>query len=90
MMLDTKRTFDELVERFAPDPTARERIFSNPIYRNLTDALGGSREYSAMEKLRQMHVEGGDLIVLDTRPPRTRSTSWTRRGGSRASWRASS
>ncbi len=69
LMLDTKRTFDELVERFAPDPTSRERIYSNPIYRNLTDALGGSREYSAMEKLRQMHVEGGyDLIVLDTPP----------------------
>ena len=69
LMLDTKRTFDELVERFAPDPKARERIFSNPIYRNLTDALGGSREYSAMEKLRQLHVEGGyDLIVLDTPP----------------------
>ena len=69
MMLDTKRTFDELVLRFAPDPAARERILSNPIYRNLTDALGGSREYSAMEKLRQMHVEGRyDLIVLDTPP----------------------
>ncbi len=71
LMLDTKRTFDELVERFAPDPAARERILANPIYRNLTDALGGSREYSAMEKLRQMHVEGRyDLIVLDT-PPAT-------------------
>ena len=69
LMLDTKRTFDELVLRFAPDPVARERIFGNPIYRNLTDALGGSREYSAMEKLRQMHVEGRyDLIVLDTPP----------------------
>ena len=69
LMLDTKRTFDELVLRFAPDPAARERIFSNPIYRNLTDALGGSREYSAMEKLRQMHVLGRyDLIVLDTPP----------------------
>ena len=69
LMLDTKRTFDELVERFAPNPAARERIFSNPIYRNLTDALGGSREYSAMEKLRQMHVDGEyDLIVLDTPP----------------------
>jgi anion-transporting ArsA/GET3 family ATPase len=69
LMLDTKRTFDELVERLAPDPAARERIFSNPIYRNLTDALGGSREYSAMEKLRQMHVLGRyDLIVLDTPP----------------------
>ncbi len=69
LMLDTKRTFDELVERFASDPDARARIYSNPIYRNLTDALGGSREYSAMEKLRQIHADGEyDLIVLDTPP----------------------
>ncbi len=69
LMLDTKRTFDELVERLAPDAAARDRIFANPIYRNLTDALGGSREYSAMEKLLQMHVTGRyDLIVLDTPP----------------------
>jgi anion-transporting ArsA/GET3 family ATPase len=69
LMLDTKRTFDELVERFAPDPAARARILENPIYRNLTDALGGSREYSAMEKLHQVHAEGRyDLIVLDTPP----------------------
>jgi anion-transporting ArsA/GET3 family ATPase len=68
-MLDTKRTFDELVERLAPDPAARERIFANPIYRNLTDALAGSREYSATEKLLQVHVEGRyDLVVLDTPP----------------------
>ncbi len=69
MMLDTKRTFDELLDRYAPDPEARERILENPIYRNLTDALAGSREYSAMEKLYQLHSEGKyDLIVLDTPP----------------------
>ena len=71
MMLDTKRTFDELVTRFAPDAEARERIYANPIYRNLTDALSGSREYSAMEKLHQLAGdESYDLIVLDT-PPAT-------------------
>jgi len=69
LMLDTKRTFDELVERLASDPAARERIFANPIYRNLSDALAGSREYSATEKLLQVHAEGRyDLIVLDTPP----------------------
>ena len=69
MMLDTKRTFDELVERYAPDAEAIEQIFANPIYRNLTDALAGSREYSAMEKLYQLQQEGKyDLIVLDTPP----------------------
>ncbi|MFI5314228.1 MAG: ArsA family ATPase [Myxococcota bacterium] len=69
LMLDTKRTFDELVERLAPDPAARARIFANPIYRNLTDALAGSREYSATEKLLQVYTESRyDLIVLDTPP----------------------
>jgi anion-transporting ArsA/GET3 family ATPase len=69
MMLDTKRTFHELLDRYAPDPETRERILENPIYRNLTDALAGSREYSAMEKLYQLHGEGTyDLIVLDTPP----------------------
>jgi anion-transporting ArsA/GET3 family ATPase len=69
MMLDTKRTFDELVLRYAPSPEAIERIFENQIYRNLNDALAGSREYSAMEKLHQLHATGRyDLIVLDTPP----------------------
>ncbi len=69
MMLDTKRTFDELVSRYSPDQEALERILDNPIYQNLTDALAGSREYSAMEKLHQLHSAGEyDLIVLDTPP----------------------
>lgn len=71
MMLDTKRTFDELVSRYSPDQESLERILANPIYQNLTDALAGSREYSAMEKLHQLHSTGEyDLIVLDT-PPST-------------------
>jgi len=69
LMLDTKRTFDELVERLAPTPEVRERIFANPIYRNLSDALAGSREYSATEKLLQVIGNGRyDLVVLDTPP----------------------
>jgi anion-transporting ArsA/GET3 family ATPase len=69
LMLDTKRTFDELVERLTQDPAARERIFANPIYKNLSDALAGSREYSATEKLLQVVSDGRyDLIVLDTPP----------------------
>ena len=69
MMLDTKRTFDDLVRRYSPDEEALERILTNPIYQNLTDALAGSREYSAMESLHQLHSAGEyDLIVLDTPP----------------------
>ena len=71
MMLDTKRTFDEIVARYAPDEESRQRIYANPIYQNLTDALAGTREYSAMEKLHEIHARGTyDLIVLDTPPAR--------------------
>jgi anion-transporting ArsA/GET3 family ATPase len=71
MMLDTKRTFDEIVSRYAPDPQTLERIFANPIYQNLTDALAGSREFSAVERVHQLHASGRyDLIVLDTPPAR--------------------
>ncbi len=71
MMLDTRRTFDQLIERYAPDRETLERISANPIYQHLTDALAGSREYSAMEELHRLHSSGAwDLIVLDTPPAR--------------------
>ena len=69
MMLDMKRTFDELVTRFAPDPAARERILANRIYQHVSDALAGSAEYSAMEKVHEMSGRPEfDLVVLDTPP----------------------
>jgi anion-transporting ArsA/GET3 family ATPase len=69
MMLDMKRTFDDLVERFAESPDARDRILENPIYRHVSDALAGSVEYSAMEKVYEL-CEGQqfDLIIVDTPP----------------------
>jgi anion-transporting ArsA/GET3 family ATPase len=69
MMLDMKRTFDELVARFAPDPKAQERILGNRIYQHVSDALAGSAEYSAMEKVYEMSARPEfDLVVLDTPP----------------------
>jgi anion-transporting ArsA/GET3 family ATPase len=69
MMLDMKRTFDELVERFAPDLETRERILANPIYEHVSDALAGSAEYSAMEKVYELtERDDFDLIVVDTPP----------------------
>jgi len=69
MMLDMKRTFDELVERFAPDAATRERILRNPIYQHVSDALAGSAEYAAMEKLYELSERDAfDLLVLDTPP----------------------
>ena len=71
MMLDTKRTFDALVERYAPDAAARERILQNRFYRQVSSALAGSHEYMAMEKLLELSAdERFDLVVLDTPPTR--------------------
>jgi anion-transporting ArsA/GET3 family ATPase len=68
MMLDMKRTWDELVERHAP-PDARERILENRFYQTLSTRLAGSQEYIAMEKLCQLRARRDyNLIVLDTPP----------------------
>ncbi|HSF02814.1 MAG TPA: ArsA-related P-loop ATPase, partial [Solirubrobacterales bacterium] len=70
-MLDMKRTFDELVARFARSDAERERILRNPIYQHVSDALAGSAEYSAMEKVYQLSESKDlDLVVLDTPPTR--------------------
>jgi anion-transporting ArsA/GET3 family ATPase len=69
LMLDMKRTFDGLVERFAPDAATRERILQNPIYQHVSDALAGSAEYAAMEKVYELAERHAfDLLVLDTPP----------------------
>jgi anion-transporting ArsA/GET3 family ATPase len=72
LMLDTKGTFDDLVVRYAHDPQQARGILDNRLYRNLSDALSGTQEYMAMEKLYELHEEGGfDLIVVDTPPTRS-------------------
>jgi anion-transporting ArsA/GET3 family ATPase len=69
MMLDMKRTFDDMVTRFAEGPEMRDRILANPIYQHVSDALAGSGEYAAMEKVYEMlESDQFDLIVLDTPP----------------------
>jgi anion-transporting ArsA/GET3 family ATPase len=71
MTLDVKRTFDHLIEEYAPSPAARDRILRNRIYGQLSSAVGGSQEYMAMEKLYELHETGRyDLVVLDTPPSR--------------------
>jgi anion-transporting ArsA/GET3 family ATPase len=71
MMLDAKRTFDELVELYAPDDATRDAVLSNRIYQQLSSAVAGSQEYMAMEKLYELHQDGRyDLLVLDTPPTR--------------------
>jgi anion-transporting ArsA/GET3 family ATPase len=69
MMLDVKRTWDDLIARHAPDRRRRERIFKNRIYQQVSSALAGSQEYMAMEKLYELSTERSyDLVVLDTPP----------------------
>jgi anion-transporting ArsA/GET3 family ATPase len=71
MMLDAKRTFDDLIERHAPDEQTRDRVLSNRIYQEVSNAMAGSQEYMAMEKLYELHQEDRyDLLVLDTPPTR--------------------
>ncbi|MGZ5422777.1 MAG: ArsA family ATPase, partial [Aeromicrobium sp.] len=79
MMLDMKRTFDEVVEAHAT-PEKAEQILSNPFYVALSSSFAGTQEYMAMEKLGQLHAEAiatagsearWDLIVVDTPPSRS-------------------
>src|ERR687887_382823 len=71
MTLDVKRTFDELIERLAPDARTRDEVFANRIYQQLSGAVAGSQEFTAIAKLYELDREGGfDLLVLDTPPAR--------------------
>ena len=75
MMLDMKRTFDEVVESQAT-PEKAKQILENPFYIALSSSFAGTQEYMAMEKLGQIHADarqngGYDLIVVDTPPSRS-------------------
>jgi anion-transporting ArsA/GET3 family ATPase len=71
MMLDPKRTFDELIARLAPDERTREEVLSNRIYQQISGAVAGSQEFSAVAKLYELDRSGRfDVLVLDTPPSR--------------------
>lgn len=75
MMLDMKRTFDEVVESHS-DPERARTILDNPFYQALSSSFAGTQEYMAMEKLGQLRAEADeegtwDLIVVDTPPSRS-------------------
>jgi anion-transporting ArsA/GET3 family ATPase len=71
MMLDMKRTFDEIVIAHADEQRAQQ-ILTNPFYVMLSSSLAGTQEYMAMEKLAQLHSSGEwDLVVVDTPPTRS-------------------
>jgi anion-transporting ArsA/GET3 family ATPase len=72
MMLNVKRTFDELIGRLAPDGRTLEQILANPVYNRISGAVAGSQEYTAMSKLFEVHRDAAyDVIVLDTPPSRS-------------------
>jgi anion-transporting ArsA/GET3 family ATPase len=71
MMLDMKRTFDEIVLAHST-PERAETIMANPFYQSLSSSFAGTQEYMAMEKLGQLKATGQwDLIVVDTPPTRS-------------------
>ncbi len=71
MMLDTRRTFDEMVAAHST-PERAEQILANPFYRTISSSFSGTQEYMAMEKLGQLAATGEyDLIVVDTPPSRS-------------------
>jgi anion-transporting ArsA/GET3 family ATPase len=71
MMLDMKRTFDEIVETHA-EPSKAQAILANPFYQALSSSFAGTQEYMAMEKLGQLQATGDyDLVVVDTPPTRS-------------------
>ncbi|MEO3785309.1 ArsA family ATPase [Actinocorallia sp. B10E7] len=70
MMLDMKRTFDEIIEAHS-DPDRAKLILANPFYQSLSSSFAGTQEYMAMEKLGQLHRSNAwDLIIVDTPPSR--------------------
>jgi anion-transporting ArsA/GET3 family ATPase len=71
MMLDMRRTFDEMVQAHAT-PERAAQIMANPFYQTISSSFSGTQEYMAMEKLGQLVAAGEwDLIVVDTPPSRS-------------------
>ena len=75
MMLDMKRTFDEIVETHST-PDKAQQILANPFYQALSSSFAGTQEYMAMEKLGQLRAQADqdgtwDLVVVDTPPSRS-------------------
>ncbi|TVT60536.1 ArsA family ATPase [Amycolatopsis rhizosphaerae] len=71
MMLDMRRTFDDMVRAHA-GPERAEQLLANPFYQTISTSFSGTQEYMAMEKLGQLAATGEwDLIIVDTPPSRS-------------------
>jgi anion-transporting ArsA/GET3 family ATPase len=72
MTLDPKRTFDDLIDRVAPSASRAREVKENRVYSELSTAVSGSQEFTAVAKLYELAEEGNfDLLVLDTPPSRS-------------------
>lgn len=70
--LDTKKSWDDLVTRHAPDVRTRDAILANSLYENITSRFVQSHDYVAMERLHEIHSSGRyDLVIVDTPPSRS-------------------
>ncbi|MBT0567171.1 ArsA family ATPase [Williamsia sp. CHRR-6] len=71
MMLDMRRTFDEMVMQYSSTPAAAEAVMANSFYQTVATSFSGTQEYMAMEKLGQLlELDTWDLIIVDTPPSR--------------------
>ena len=71
MTLDAKQTFDDLITTLAPDERTRAEILDNRIYQQLSGAIAGSQEFTAVAKVHELNTSGQfDVLVLDTPPSR--------------------
>ncbi|HSV06282.1 MAG TPA: ArsA-related P-loop ATPase [Candidatus Binatus sp.] len=71
LLLDVKRTFDDLVRALASTPDQAARVLENRLYQNLSGTLAGTAEYMAVETVYRLAEEGNyDLLVVDTPPAR--------------------
>jgi anion-transporting ArsA/GET3 family ATPase len=69
VMLDTRATFANLIRTYAPNDQQAQTILDNTFFRNIADALSGTHEYMAMEKLYELHNDARfDLVIVDTPP----------------------
>jgi anion-transporting ArsA/GET3 family ATPase len=69
VMLDPATTFDDLIRRLAPTPARADSLMRNVVYKQMSRALSGTLEYTAIEKLYDLRERGGyDLVVVDTPP----------------------
>jgi anion-transporting ArsA/GET3 family ATPase len=69
MMLNTKRMFDSIIEKYSPDENSKKTVLNHPLYKHLSTMLAGSQEYMAMENLYNIATEYDyEKIIVDTPP----------------------